>query len=308
MRGGVFLNVQFCMEKIVLQQLTRIRGGYRILKCVNELNKVFGPLTRVTNFRDGSKIKLDLRSRTEWPSYYSKSYDDALVAFLIRTARSMGGEFLDIGANIGLYAARVARGLPNTQNVRAFEPVASNVIRLQENIELNCLRNVIVYEIALSNINGSADIVLREDFKGGSTTGNASLAISSSADSGFNKLRIATKRLDDFVVEQELGAVGLIKIDVEGHEDLCFLGATELLKRDFPIIFSEINNWYFEKRGIRSGNALRSSLPNEYRALKIKESDDRLIFEEVSFDDLSELSGMHNVVVCPEFRKSQIIV
>ena len=290
----------------MLQYLTKVRGGYRILKCINALNKAVGPVTRITNLKDGSRMKLDLRSGTEWPSYYSKSYDDPLVKFLIRVIQETGGEFLDIGANIGFYAVRVALGLSDTQNVRAFEPVGSKASRLRENINLNNLSNVSVYEIALSDHNGSAEIVLREDFQGGSATGNASLAISNAADAGFNKVRIVTQRLDDFVEQQGIGTIGLIKIDVEGHEDLCFAGAAEVLARDFPIVFSEINNWYFNKRGVRSGTALRSSLPREYKAFKIRDFGNHLTFEKVSFDELSDLSGMHNVVFCPDFRMAQM--
>lgn len=262
---------------------------------------------KITKLDDGTKIKLDLRSTTEWPSYFSRSYDDRLIDLVSRTSKLEGNTFLDIGANIGFYTARVSRRLSPEQKIFAFEPVKSNAERLRENIEINDLKGVSVFEFALADANGHFDIVLREDFEGGASTGNASLAISEEADGKFRKERIEMLRYDDFDAGNGHPAVGVIKIDVEGHEDLFFAGAQNMLGRDLPIIFSEINNWYFEKREKSSGDLFSASLPKGYQAYGIKESASGIELFHIPFRDLAELKGMHNVVLCPKEKLENLM-
>lgn len=251
-------------------------------------------------------MKLDLRSGTEWPTYYSKSYDDIILRFILKCSKEFGGSFFDIGSNIGFYSVRLARLMPHSQKTYAFEPVSSNFKRLKENASLNGLKNIEVFKIALSNEPGEAKIVMREDFKGGASTGNASLAISEDADAGFEYEIIECKRLDDFMREHVIDPIGVVKIDVEGHEDLCFLGARDTFARSRPIIFSEVNNWYFEKRGIKSGKALFESLPEKYITFKMFEENE-LFLEQVSFPEVSMMRGMHNVIFCPEEKAPALL-
>ena len=53
-----------------------------------------------------------------------------------------------------------------------------------------------------------------------------------------NNTSVATSRLDDF----ELGDVGFVKIDVEGHELAVLQGATDLLKAQRPTLMVEIEH------------------------------------------------------------------
>lgn len=286
--------------------LASVRGGYRILNYVNKLRITFGQPIQVVTLNDGTQIKLDLRSRTEWPAYYSKSYDDEILCFILSALKTFGGSFFDIGANIGFYSIRLARSMPVDQQIYAFEPISSNYQRLKENAAINGLQNLEIFKLALSNQSGPFKIIMREDFKDGASTGNASLAISENADSGFESEVIECMKLDDFMRGREIEPIGVVKIDIEGHEDLCFLGAGDTFERDRPVIFSEVNNWYFEKRGVNSGEAFLKSLPVKYDVFKMQEKG-QLSLEKISFSQISMMRGMHNVVFCPEEKQSDLL-
>ncbi|MDR9447444.1 MAG: FkbM family methyltransferase [Balneolaceae bacterium] len=135
--------------------------------------------------RDGTRMRIDLRSQTEWWAFYSGHYDDAAINLLRNLLSSVGGNFLDVGANIGMYGIRVVAGLANTHSL-CFEPMPKNAARILENAALNDLEDrVQIQQVGLSDTEGPAQLVLREDFEMGSVTGNASIAISQVADGDF---------------------------------------------------------------------------------------------------------------------------
>src|SRR5205823_11885932 len=57
------------------------------------------------------------------------------------------GAFIDVGANLGLYSAAMARAFPDRQ-VYAFEPVPATVRRAAATFALNSLANVVLVPAA----------------------------------------------------------------------------------------------------------------------------------------------------------------
>jgi hypothetical protein len=93
---------------------------------------------RVARLATDAKLRVDLRSGGQWPIFYKRNAD----RFWIDLARSLLDDdklFLDIGANIGIYAVQVgaARRIPG--QCHAFEPMPGNLARLRENVALNGL-------------------------------------------------------------------------------------------------------------------------------------------------------------------------
>lgn len=68
---------------------------------------------------------------------------------LFKIADSLrGGVVYDIGANLGITTLFFARCVGENGSVIAFEPVAPIAERLKENLRLNQVRNVRLYEVA----------------------------------------------------------------------------------------------------------------------------------------------------------------
>ena len=143
----------------------------------------------------------------------------------------------------------------------AFEPHPINFKRLVENIELSGLQDYIsVHNLALSDTEGSLQLVLREDFERGATTGNASVSSNPDLDRSFETITIKSTTLDKFLSPMQIDNVNFIKVDIEGHEDFFFRGAKKLIEKKAPIILFEINMVFYNARGIKILDIFNSML------------------------------------------------
>jgi FkbM family methyltransferase len=138
----------------------------------------------------------------------------------------------DIGANTGWYALNIAKHLPKTK-IYAFEPIRSTYAFLKRNIKLNNLHNIQTHNFGFSKENKKIDFYYYPE-----GSGNASLANLTHKRS-VKKISCLVKTIDSFVQKNHI-SIDFIKCDVEGAELFVFQGGLEIIKRDKPIIFSEI--------------------------------------------------------------------
>jgi len=132
-----------------------------------------------------------------------------------------GDTFLDIGANIGVFAANIAsfRVLFPDLKIYAFEPNCDTAVRLRANAEP---LGVEVFDVALSDRNGTLEFVDGAVSNVFSTVENAS-SYSITSERRFCECR----RLEDLPIQ---GHSLVMKIDVEGHEWEVLQGAISLFQ------------------------------------------------------------------------------
>jgi FkbM family methyltransferase len=137
-------------------------------------------------------------------------------------------DFVDIGANLGMWS-NIALDL--ARNVHAFEPDEALAARLKSTMP----RNVLVYPVALSAAEGVS--LLRVPLVDGQEL-TTRATLEPDANVGFREVErlVQLKSLDSF----HLMNIGLIKIDVEGHEAKVVAGASETISRERPILIVEI--------------------------------------------------------------------
>lgn len=136
---------------------------------------------------------------------------------------------IDVGANAGIYAGRLAQLVPK---VHAFEPIP----RLADILALKTPNNVVIHRIALSNRTGFAElrIPLRNGVEeNGLTTMEENNHLQS--DDAIRTVKCEVDRLDNIIRE----AVGFIKIDVEGHEISVLEGAIATIRANRPVLLVE---------------------------------------------------------------------
>ncbi len=156
------------------------------------------------------------------------------------------GVVLDIGANIGIMTAHLSRNLNNV-TVYAFEPVPNNLKALQRIIRFFHLKNVRVMDFALGNEEGSVEMVLpvvdSVKMQGLSHVVHDSIE-------EFNegkKFKVMVRKLDNLKELTENGEkVTAIKMDVENFEFFVLDGGKELIRKDKPLIYTEL--WENENR------------------------------------------------------------
>lgn len=140
---------------------------------------------------------------------------------------------LDVGANIGWYAVRFAKRLPEAR-VHAFEPMPVSHAFLQRNVAANGVGSqVCCYNYGLSQSNGSVEFFVAPT--GGT---NASLLNVSAAKDARQVVGL-TLTLDQWTANQGVSP-DFIKCDVEGAELLVFRGGRQTLSRHRPIVFAEL--------------------------------------------------------------------
>lgn len=165
---------------LALRHTPQVPGRWHVARMVN---KRFGPLSQAyctawTHMRLGHEMLVDLRSNTEFHTYYLG--DDTEEIRSVQQLITPDSAVIDVGANIGFWSIPLARHLKGRNCLHAFEPVPANFRRLTDNIKRNALDGTVhLHERGLSDQNGSLQISLREDFANGAGTGNAAIVIDS---------------------------------------------------------------------------------------------------------------------------------
>jgi len=156
----------------------------------------------------------------------------------IRRLVNAGDCCIDVGANLGYYTISLANWVGPTGLVVAFEPFPGNFAILEKNVHLNQLQNVILEPSALSDCNGSLQLIYGVEEQFSATPSVGGYAVEGDRVS----IKVPTRRLDDYVAV--LGRVpDFIKIDVEGSELAVLEGARRTIAAVRPILLVEIHGW-----------------------------------------------------------------
>jgi len=236
---------------LALRHTPELRGRWHVAGAVN---KYFAPVsqpfcTAWTRMRLGHEMLVDLRSDTEFRSYYLGDFDTQVIRCALRLLRP-DSSVLDVGANIGFWSIPLAGHLKGQGCLHAFEPVPANCRRLAENVRRNVLEGTVqIHQSGLSDQNRSLQISLREDFANGAETGNAAIVIDSE-DLQFKSTEIQVNRLDDVSGSLGIDRIDFIKADIEGHEHRFLAGAVNIVHRFRPILYVEINRVHYRRQGL----------------------------------------------------------
>ncbi|MFM8861772.1 MAG: FkbM family methyltransferase, partial [Acidimicrobiia bacterium] len=133
---------------------------------------------------------------------------------------------VDVGAWYGPWSFWLAR---RVEQVHCFEPNP----RLAAALRGSVASNVTVHECAVSDREGTADLVLQDLSIGAEGTASIVPGVT-----GVGSHRVQTRRLDDCGLTE----VRFIKIDVEGHERAAIEGARLTIERDRPVLFVELED------------------------------------------------------------------
>jgi FkbM family methyltransferase len=168
-------------------------------------------------------------------------YEIPLPTVLAAIVRQGSGVFIDVGANTGVYSLLAAAANPVT-DVFAFEPVPSIRARLERNLSLNpgLAARISVEPVALSDREGLfviAEHVNREGFVATSSTLQPEIC-NSSGTSRDTQVDVTT--FDTWIARHPGVRPGLLKVDVEGHEQALFEGSRQSFQAYRPLIIVEL--------------------------------------------------------------------
>ena len=160
--------------------------------------------------------------------------------------------FIDIGAHVGYYSVLAAKIVGSKGKVFAFEPELSNYQKTLENITLNHLNNIKLFNLAVASETKQTQIFVNQDNDGGH-------ALWDVGKHPFNKKSLNNQTMQntqlstlDNILSQSGNITNLkmIKIDTEGAELNVIKGAVNTIgKYDVPYIICEINRFGLQQMG-----------------------------------------------------------
>lgn len=168
-----------------------------------------------------------------------RSWEPHLTRYLTRNL-NLTDVFIDVGANLGYYIIVCA---PLVNRIVAFEPVSITYNYCKENIILNQLKNVDLYQYGLWHEEATLDI--RLDI-------SSMMSASISQDSGASYVEpIRCVSLDNMIKsgELQLPRLDVIKMDIEGAEASALKGMQQTIMQFRPKILMELNRPALERFG-----------------------------------------------------------
>jgi FkbM family methyltransferase len=134
---------------------------------------------------------------------------------------------VDVGANIGYFTLLAAK-IVQRGHVYAFEPEETNFKLLSKSLSLNNLRNVDIYQKALSDREDQIKLYLSD------ATQPQSHSIT--PQKGTRSVNVASTTLDAFWKSVGTPKIDFLKIHVAGAEEAALAGATQVLRECKPLI------------------------------------------------------------------------
>lgn len=174
-----------------------------------------------------------IENRLYWDGIFG--HEPASMATWVRLAAT-AETVLDVGANSGIFA--LAAAAAGAVNVHAFEPLKRIHNILHTNIRLSGYQNVTPWHCAVGQFDGVAQLL----DPGGDAPTSASLSaeFAKSHLTDTSVTNVAVISIDSWAGRNNIGKIDLIKIDVEGYEELALRGMEAVVHQYRPVILIEV--------------------------------------------------------------------
>ena len=166
------------------------------------------------------------------------------------------------------------------KNIHVFEASPSNMDIIRETIRLNHLDNIVPVSKALGEKSGTATFSLGERNSCNSLVERP----------GYNypdHIEVPVVTLDDYVRENDL-EVGLIKVDIEGGEQLLLKGAVETISTQHPILLISI---YHSANDFFEIKPMIEKMCDKYTFRIIKPANSAIVIETILLAEVRDESG-----------------
>ena len=166
------------------------------------------------------------------------------------------------------------------KNIHVFEASPSNMDIIRETIRLNHLDNIVPVSKALGEKSGTATFSL----------GERNSCKSLVERPGYNypdHIEVPVVTLDDYVRENNL-EVGLIKVDIEGGEQLLLKGAVETIRTQHPILLISI---YHSANDFFEIKPMIEKMCDKYTFRIIKPANSAIVIETILLAEVRDESG-----------------
>ncbi|MBI2310252.1 FkbM family methyltransferase [Candidatus Collierbacteria bacterium] len=182
-----------------------------------------------------------------WQDMVLGIYDNFIYDWLEKHFDLTNKVVWDVGAHVGYHSLGFAALVGEKGRVIAFEPNRFNLKRFAKNLSLNhdLTKRIKIIKTALSDKNGTVEFIVSDKVEdtrsSGSHLGNITPPEKLSVYEGFEKTKVKTYRADTLVARKIVPPPNVIKIDVEGAEELVIKGGQKIISKFKPILFIEVH-------------------------------------------------------------------
>lgn len=201
---------------------------------------------------------------------------------------------LDIGANIGYTSCLWAKSFPQAV-IHSFEPIPKTFEQLNSNIELNKINNIVTHNYGVSNVNETVKFYYYPWCAANSSLNNIQHK------DNCVEVQGEIKRLDDIDWLRNF-EIDFIKCDIEGNELFAFKGAEELIRKNKPIIYTEILRKYSSEFGYNANDILSLFKKNNYVCCYVS-ADEKLI----EIDEMMATTSATNFIFFHKEEHSELL-
>ncbi|WP_336489360.1 FkbM family methyltransferase [Methylobacterium nigriterrae] len=165
---------------------------------------------------------------------------DRIIPLLPKIIGKKDPTLLDVGANMGQFALRVARQFPDGR-IYSFEPLHESAMGLRRAKRWLRLGNISVHEEALCDAVGT-EIIHVPVMNGGFRDG--ALAVLEGSKTVYDNVSyqaeaVKTNTIDAFTMALGLDRIDFIKVDTEGAESRVISGGLATIDRLLPTLYLE---------------------------------------------------------------------
>ena len=203
------MDIELKLMLAITRRFPKIRGFGRL---GNWLKSFYNrkPRDRIITDAHGFTLSLEPAECVDGELvFFPQLYDYHEFAYL-RTKIQQGDTFVDAGANIGIYSLIVSELVGDAGLVLAIEADPYNAAKLNNNLQLNEIRNVHLVRVGLSDCN--EHLQLMENLSG-NRGGNTFSYVGDS-----NGPVVSCSPLLDILKTQNVKKLAGLKIDIEGFE------------------------------------------------------------------------------------------
>ena len=233
-------------------------------------------------------------------------YDPNLVVVL-NNLLPKEGTLIDAGANMGYVSLLASCNLSENGKIYALEPSQRDFERLIDNVSINHLSKVIsCHNIALSDKTGTAKLMIAVEERSALNTLGSAFSFK-----GVEKAKVEdvkTMSLDEFIINEGIEHVDVVKLDLEGSELKALQGAINTIQRYRPAVILGVNQNALKASGTSLDEIEQMLKTLHYRAYKIV-STPNFALEQV--EDLKKSRAgvvfcLHESVVPPTLPQPEI--
>ena len=206
--------------------------------------------------------------------FYSKYAIDELTT--LDSVRNK--DIIDAGGYVGDTALLFSSY--TDKSIHVFEASPSNMDIIRETIRLNQKENIVPVSKALGEKSGTATFSLGE-------RNSCNSLVERPGYNYPNHIEVPVITLDDYVRENNL-EVGLIKVDIEGGEQLLLKGAVETIRTQHPILLISI---YHSANDFFEIKPMIEKMCDKYTFRIIKPANSAIVIETILLAEVRDESG-----------------